>query len=182
MLLCTCQNGPSARSCHKMCIDSQRRQIYTLGRYLDSSVRNSKSLKSDFYRYDIDANTWTLLSEDTSADGGPKLVFDHQVTGIHFHLLPQVFWIHFHSSWKTEPSLMFVFYKLDMLSLTWIYKYNRCSLKLYWYLYISQNESWIRLWLWIVWCMYACIDRYTYIHTLHWTLECRDSLSSKITL
>uniref|UniRef100_A0A3Q3NE02 Muskelin 1, intracellular mediator containing kelch motifs n=1 Tax=Mastacembelus armatus TaxID=205130 RepID=A0A3Q3NE02_9TELE len=55
------ENGPSARSCHKMCIDSQRRQIYTLGRYLDSSVRNSKSLKSDFYRYDIDANTWTLL-------------------------------------------------------------------------------------------------------------------------
>ncbi len=62
-----------------MCIDSQRRQIYTLGRYLDSSVRNSKSLKSDFYCYDIDANMWTLLSEDTSADGGPKLVFDHQV-------------------------------------------------------------------------------------------------------
>nr|XP_020140825.1 muskelin-like [Microcebus murinus] len=44
------ENGPSARSCHKMCIDIQRRQIYTLGRYLDSSVRNSKSLKSDFYR------------------------------------------------------------------------------------------------------------------------------------
>lgn len=73
------QNGPSARSCHKMCIDIQRRQIYTLGRYLDSSVRNSKSLKSDFYRYDIDTNTWMLLSEDTAADGGPKLVFDHQV-------------------------------------------------------------------------------------------------------
>nr|XP_019955452.1 PREDICTED: muskelin isoform X2 [Paralichthys olivaceus] len=73
------ENGPSARSCHKMCVDSQRRQIYTLGRYLDSSVRNSKSLKSDFYCYDIDANTWTLLSEDTSADGGPKLVFDHQM-------------------------------------------------------------------------------------------------------
>lgn len=62
-----------------MCIDSHRRQIYTLGRYLDSSVRNSKSLKSDFYRYDIEANTWMLLSEDTSSDGGPKLVFDHQV-------------------------------------------------------------------------------------------------------
>ncbi|XP_062055249.1 muskelin isoform X2 [Lepus europaeus] len=73
------ENGPSARSCHKMCIDTQRRQIYTLGRYLDSSVRNSKSLKSDFYRYDIDTNTWTLLSEDTAADGGPKLVFDHQM-------------------------------------------------------------------------------------------------------
>lgn len=63
-----------------MCIDIQRRQIYTLGRYLDSSVRNSKSLKSDFYRYDIDTNTWMLLSEDTAADGGPKLVFDHQVS------------------------------------------------------------------------------------------------------
>ncbi|XP_019501631.1 PREDICTED: muskelin [Hipposideros armiger] len=73
------ENGPSARSCHKMCIDIQRRQIYTLGRYLDSSVRNSKSLKSDFYRYDIDTNTWLLLSEDTAADGGPKLVFDHQM-------------------------------------------------------------------------------------------------------
>ncbi|KFQ70847.1 Muskelin, partial [Phaethon lepturus] len=72
-------SGPSARSCHKMCIDIQRRQIYTLGRYLDSSVRNSKSLKSDFYRYDIDTNTWMLLSEDTAADGGPKLVFDHQM-------------------------------------------------------------------------------------------------------
>ena len=77
--VCSPQNGPSARSCHKMCIDIQRRQIYTLGRYLDSSVRNSKSLKSDFYRYDIDTNTWMLLSEDTAADGGPKLVFDHQV-------------------------------------------------------------------------------------------------------
>uniref|UniRef100_A0A671NHU4 Muskelin-like n=2 Tax=Sinocyclocheilus anshuiensis TaxID=1608454 RepID=A0A671NHU4_9TELE len=77
---CACDSDDnSARSCHKMCIDSQRRQIYTLGRYLDSSVRNSKSLKSDFYCYDIDANTWTLLSEDTSADGGPKLVFDHQM-------------------------------------------------------------------------------------------------------
>lgn len=90
-VLCTAQSGPSARSCHKMCIDSQRRQIYTLGRYLDSSVRNSKSLKSDFYRYDIDANTWTLLSEDTSADGGPKLVFDHQVAAIRLCLyLPEL--------------------------------------------------------------------------------------------
>lgn len=72
-----------------MCIDSQRRQIYTLGRYLDSSVRNSKSLKSDFYCYDIDANTWTLLSEDTSADGGPKLVFDHQVPHFKLHKIIQ---------------------------------------------------------------------------------------------
>lgn len=69
-----------------MCIDIQRRQIYTLGRYLDSSVRNSKSLKSDFYRYDIDTNIWMLLSEDTAADGGPKLVFDHQVRCTYINL------------------------------------------------------------------------------------------------
>ncbi len=86
-----------------MCIDSQRRQIYTLGRYLDSSVRNSKSLKSDFYRYDIDANTWTLLSEDTSADGGPKLVFDHQVAGMRFCLYLSIFVVH--SDWETDESL-----------------------------------------------------------------------------
>lgn len=107
LLLCTYQSGPSARSCHKMCIDSQRRQIYTLGRYLDSSVRNSKSLKSDFYRYDIDANTWTLLSEDTSADGGPKLVFDHQVAGICFCLqLPDLLF-HLYTGRETELSRAF---------------------------------------------------------------------------
>lgn len=83
-----------------MCIDSQRRQIYTLGRYLDSSVRNSKSLKSDFYRYDIEANTWMLLSEDTSSDGGPKLVFDHQVT-ISFHINPSKFAFNLNTNGRT---------------------------------------------------------------------------------
>ncbi|XP_061418708.1 muskelin isoform X2 [Lethenteron reissneri] len=73
------EGGPSARSCHKMCIDVERRHIYTLGRYLDSLVRSSNALKSDFYRYSIDGSSWSLLSEDTSADGGPKLVFDHQM-------------------------------------------------------------------------------------------------------
>ena len=36
--------------------------------------------QSDFYLYDIDANRWTLVTDDTSAMGGPSLVFDHQVT------------------------------------------------------------------------------------------------------
>lgn len=30
------EGGPTARSCHKMCLDSQRKKIFTLGRYLDS--------------------------------------------------------------------------------------------------------------------------------------------------
>jgi hypothetical protein len=29
--------------------------------------------------YDIDSNRWTLVTDDTSAMGGPSLVFDHQV-------------------------------------------------------------------------------------------------------
>ncbi|XP_048579219.1 muskelin isoform X2 [Nematostella vectensis] len=71
--------GPCARSCHKMCLDSRRKLIYTLGRYLDSGSRNNTTLKSDFYVYDITANHWTLISDDTAAMGGPSLIFDHQI-------------------------------------------------------------------------------------------------------
>ncbi|XP_060569193.1 muskelin-like [Ruditapes philippinarum] len=73
------ESGPSARSCHKMCLDYERKQIFTLGRYLDSSMRTEANLKSDFYMYDIENNKWMLITEDTSAMGGPKLIFDHQM-------------------------------------------------------------------------------------------------------
>lgn len=36
-------------------------------------------LQSDFYLYDIESNTWTLITEDTGAMGGPQLVYDHQM-------------------------------------------------------------------------------------------------------
>jgi hypothetical protein len=29
--------------------------------------------------YDIESGKWTLITEDTSAMGGPKLIFDHQM-------------------------------------------------------------------------------------------------------
>lgn len=29
--------------------------------------------------YDIEANQWTLITDDTEAMGGPKAVFDHQM-------------------------------------------------------------------------------------------------------
>ena len=35
--------------------------------------------QNDFYVYDITSNQWTLISEDTSTEGGPALIFDHQV-------------------------------------------------------------------------------------------------------
>lgn len=62
-----------------MCLDPGRRQIFTLGRYLDTQYRVPENLKSDFYVYDIDSNKWTLISEDTAAVGGPELIFDHQM-------------------------------------------------------------------------------------------------------
>ena len=36
-------------------------------------------VQNDFYVYDITSNQWTLISEDTSTEGGPPLIFDHQV-------------------------------------------------------------------------------------------------------
>uniref|UniRef100_A0A3Q1JMN3 F5/8 type C domain-containing protein n=1 Tax=Anabas testudineus TaxID=64144 RepID=A0A3Q1JMN3_ANATE len=66
-----CNKGTSAQEINRDDVNSET--IYSNGK------SSRSSLKSDFYRYDINANTWTLLSEDTSADGGPKLVFDHQV-------------------------------------------------------------------------------------------------------
>ncbi|KAF3425856.1 hypothetical protein E2986_01738 [Frieseomelitta varia] len=72
--------GPSARSCHKMCLDPKRRQLFTLGKYLDAEYRTPENLKSDFFVYDIESNNWTQISEDTAAVGGPQLIFDHQMS------------------------------------------------------------------------------------------------------
>ena len=46
--------GPSPRSCHKMCLDQDHRQLFTLGRYLDSQHRHLGNLKIDLYMYDIE--------------------------------------------------------------------------------------------------------------------------------
>lgn len=42
------QGGPSARSCHKMCLDPERRQIFTIGRYLDTQYRSPENVKVCF--------------------------------------------------------------------------------------------------------------------------------------
>eukprot|EP00033_Pygsuia_biforma_P002376 GCRY01002630.1.p1 GENE.GCRY01002630.1~~GCRY01002630.1.p1 ORF type:complete len:858 (-),score=233.66 GCRY01002630.1:127-2700(-) len=81
--------GPEKRSCHKMCIDSFRGHIYVFGRFVN--VENSSSnrpVTADFYRYDIQSNTWTLLSPDTEMEGGPPPVFDHQLAlDVHSRML-----------------------------------------------------------------------------------------------
>ena len=88
------QGGPVARSCHKICIDPSRRLIYTLGGYIEldpvpaggedkarhpTSAPENKSQPCDFYVYDIDANRWTAISRDVYAEGGPDLIYDHQM-------------------------------------------------------------------------------------------------------
>ncbi|XP_039250977.2 muskelin-like [Styela clava] len=71
--------GPSARSCHKICIDCENGRLYTLGRYLDSSKRTLSTVRNDFHVYHIKTGKWQLLSKDTAVDGGPRLIFDHQM-------------------------------------------------------------------------------------------------------
>ncbi|CAG0889290.1 unnamed protein product [Darwinula stevensoni] len=71
--------GPSPRSCHKVCLDPERKQIFTLGRYIDANTQGPKSFQSDFYMYDIESRKWVLIMDDTLSMGGPPLIFDHQM-------------------------------------------------------------------------------------------------------
>ena len=82
-LLCSdaaAEGGPGPRSCHKMVLDPKYRQIFVLGRYLERGLRDTQAnTRSDFYVYDIGAAKWTMITDDTSAMGGPNLIFDHQM-------------------------------------------------------------------------------------------------------
>ncbi|KAI8614210.1 Muskelin N-terminus-domain-containing protein [Chytriomyces sp. MP71] len=71
--------GPSPRSCHKICFDSDTRSIFTMGRYVDPENRPNVNLDCDFWRYDIAANRWNRISASTQLDGGPDLIYDHQM-------------------------------------------------------------------------------------------------------
>ncbi|KAG5460103.1 MAG: hypothetical protein BJ554DRAFT_7892 [Olpidium bornovanus] len=71
--------GPCPRSCHKITFDPALQQIYVLGRYVDQESRANTNLDSDFYRYDVARGTWFKISGNTAADGGPELIYDHQM-------------------------------------------------------------------------------------------------------
>ncbi|KAI9137613.1 Muskelin N-terminus-domain-containing protein [Paraphysoderma sedebokerense] len=73
------QNGPGPRSCHKICYDPASHQIYSLGRYVDVESRPHTNLDSDFWRYDTISHKWYRISSNTAADGGPQLIYDHQM-------------------------------------------------------------------------------------------------------
>lgn len=63
-----------------MVLDPDRRQLFVLGRYVDTQCRAEGPLLGDFYMYDINTGVWTQISEDTAAVGGPQSLFDHQMT------------------------------------------------------------------------------------------------------
>ncbi|KAI8333811.1 Muskelin N-terminus-domain-containing protein [Chlamydoabsidia padenii] len=76
------QNGPSASSCHQICFDPSSRSVFVFGRVVDSrseTVNAINFLQADFYRYFIDTDRWEKLDDHTAANGGPELVFDHQM-------------------------------------------------------------------------------------------------------
>ncbi|KAG6891567.1 hypothetical protein C0992_003594 [Termitomyces sp. T32_za158] len=97
------KNAPGARSCHKMVFDTKTGSIYVLGRLSDvdsasatgdpgtpmpqtsngdSASTPSRTFCSEFYRYHtrgVDNGKWDFLSFDTASQGGPPLIFDHQM-------------------------------------------------------------------------------------------------------
>ncbi|CAG8451778.1 448_t:CDS:10 [Paraglomus occultum] len=73
------QGGPGPRSCHKICFDPVMKQIYVFGRYIEPEARSEANLDSDFYRYDVLNDQWTAISLNTELQGGPELIYDHQM-------------------------------------------------------------------------------------------------------
>ncbi|KAF7730078.1 Muskelin 1, intracellular mediator containing kelch motif [Apophysomyces ossiformis] len=51
----------------------------TAGRYVESHTMTEASLESDFYRYFVDTDEWLKISHNTAREGGPELLFDHQM-------------------------------------------------------------------------------------------------------
>eukprot|EP00037_Helgoeca_nana_P016556 m.155714 g.155714 ORF g.155714 m.155714 type:complete len:764 (+) comp23581_c0_seq1:237-2528(+) len=71
-------NGPDARSCHKMVLDPVNQKLFVLGKYAD--IRNPEEQpKNELYCYFIKEGKWRCLMYDTAAAGGPDLIYDHQM-------------------------------------------------------------------------------------------------------
>ena len=70
---------PSPRSCHKMVYNPNDNCLYIFGKYVDQESRSTANLNADFYKFNLNTNTWVALSMDTQSEGGPQLLFDHQM-------------------------------------------------------------------------------------------------------
>ncbi|KAF0852294.1 muskelin [Andalucia godoyi] len=111
--------GPSPRSCHKMCMDSKRRCLYTLGRYVDPEYRDVQHVNGDFFVYWCDTNQWQVISQNTEEDGGPELVYDHQMAVDTDH---DVLWVYGGRTIQHQASSALCYsglYKYDLLQKKW---------------------------------------------------------------
>ncbi|KAI9497069.1 Muskelin N-terminus-domain-containing protein [Zychaea mexicana] len=73
------QGGPGPRSCHKMCFDPDTKSIFVLGQFVEPSAILTTNLDSDFFRYFVEYDQWVKISDNTARDGGPELIYDHQI-------------------------------------------------------------------------------------------------------
>ena len=83
-----------------MTLSSNQRALYLLGGYVETSSSPVQDLpvsfqtpctflltvffnvQCSFYLYSIDSNKWHLLSLDTHKEGGPHMIYDHQVSHV----------------------------------------------------------------------------------------------------
>ncbi|KDN41422.1 hypothetical protein K437DRAFT_279066 [Tilletiaria anomala UBC 951] len=128
------QGGPGPRSCHKMCYCPRTGFIYVLGRFVDqdrqlelaavSTVAAATGHSPDFYRFSTRTGQWTLLSRDTANEGGPRLLYDHQMLVDHESQLLYVFGgrvIHPADPNRIELSGM---YRYDVIASKWAFLFD----------------------------------------------------------
>ncbi|CAO3609257.1 unnamed protein product [Cunninghamella blakesleeana] len=72
--------GPCPRSCHKISFDPKSRSIFVFGKYIESHSVSENHSEPDFYRYYCDHDKWIKISNNTLQEGGPGLIFDHQMS------------------------------------------------------------------------------------------------------
>ncbi|ORX50570.1 hypothetical protein DM01DRAFT_1384804 [Hesseltinella vesiculosa] len=71
--------GPCARSCHKMVFDPKTRSIFVIGRYVECQAVQDQRQSADFFRYYCDQQQWVKISDNTTQEKGPGMIFDHQM-------------------------------------------------------------------------------------------------------
>ena len=71
--------GPSPRSCHKMIFHPKRNALFILGKYIEAESRGGDLKNGDFFYYDIPNDSWHQISHSTKDEGGPELIYDHQM-------------------------------------------------------------------------------------------------------
>eukprot|EP01080_Neovahlkampfia_damariscottae_P000166 gene166-4412_t len=113
------ENGPSVRSCHLMSFYKKKRYIYFFGRYADIREEIGNKSTPDFYYYDLNNNTFNLISLNTSLEGGPLLISGHQMI-----IKNDKLYIHGGRNIQNEYSELYIF---DLIKNEWSFKKNITS-------------------------------------------------------